>query len=74
MQTKNVKLIVQVSLVVDIFLCSPQDEKKAKSGLTSSKTFFSQLQDEVSAGIRTKQAEKRKLAANKPAGVKKFKL
>ncbi|XP_052283168.1 U3 small nucleolar ribonucleoprotein protein MPP10-like isoform X2 [Dreissena polymorpha] len=50
-------------------------DTKEKSGLTSSKNFFSQLQEEVSAGIKSKQAEKRRLKVDTTKiGVKKFKL
>ncbi|WAR00993.1 MPP10-like protein [Mya arenaria] len=52
-----------------------KDDRKQKTGLTSSKSFFSQLQDEVKAGVRSKQAEKRKQTTlTKNANVKKFKL
>lgn len=51
-----------------------QDEKNQKSGLTSSKAFFSQLQEEVTSHIKSKTTEKRKKKAQGAVSGKKFKL
>ena len=51
-----------------------QDDKKQKTGLTSSKAFFTQLQDEVTTHINSKKAEKRKKDGKIQSSSKKFKL
>lgn len=47
---------------------------KEKSNRTSSKTFFTQLQEEVTTNISSKKAEKRKKMDTVKPSVKKFKL
>jgi len=51
-----------------------QDDKKEKANLTSSKAFFSQLQEEVTSHVKSRTAEKRKQKTDKAVNIKKFKL
>ncbi len=56
------------------YLCFQEDKGHKKSNLTSSSQFFSHLQDEVTAHISSKKAEKKRKNKLKNKSVSKFKL
>jgi hypothetical protein len=55
-------------------VCFLQGDKKERTGLTSSKAFFTQLQEEVTSNISRKRKDQPKNQKESTQGGKKLKL